>query len=49
VDPNVVWGGEWGQLRDRRIRRGLLSSKWNGQFWGLIWGVPLQYNGDFVV
>jgi len=39
LDLDAVWGGEWGWSRDGCIRWRLPSSK--GQFWGVLWGIPL--------
>jgi len=41
LDPDAIWNGEWGQLRDGCIRWGWWSSKGKGQFWEWIWGIPL--------
>jgi len=41
ADPDAVWGGEWCRSRDECIRRGWLSSKGKGQFWGWMWGISL--------
>jgi len=34
MDPDAIWGREWGQSKDGFIRWGWLSSKGKGQFGG---------------
>jgi len=36
LDPDAVWGGEWGRLRDGCNRWGWWSSKGKGSF-GVFW------------
>ena len=33
ADPDAIWDGEWGRLRDGYIRWGWLSLKGKVQFW----------------
>jgi len=47
MDPDAVWGGEWGRSRDGCIRWGDYRQRGKGSF-GVNLGRPIVDSGDFV-
>ena len=47
MDPDAVWGGEWGRSRDGCIRW-VVIVEMEGAVLGVILGHPIVTNGDFV-
>ena len=47
MDPDAVWGGEWGRSRDGCIRWGGDGQRGRSGF-GVNLGCPIATNGDFV-